>query len=108
MPKTMESGDNDEIAKTHWQNFKNLLLKFQPNLAQIILRWNEGDHISSKEGLHHFPKGDKNKLAKIQGWYLYNQSNGQMSIKLDKKASLGEGDSSFCKIKGHFNSQKGD
>ena len=52
-PLPFPRGDNYEIAKIHWQNFKKSsspepLGQFQPNLAQSILGWREFKFVQMK------------------------------------------------------------
>ena len=50
MPKTMESGDNDEIAKTHWQNLKIFFLNFNQTWNKSSLDELKGIILVQKKG----------------------------------------------------------
>ena len=61
-PHPSPRGDNNEIAKIHWRNFKI----FSRTTGQISTSlWVTRIHVCSNEGPRPFPMGDNNEFAEI-------------------------------------------
>ena len=80
-------GDNYEIAKIHWRNYKNLLLHSEPFSTKLgtMHLWVKEIQVRAKEGPRPFSRGDDYEIAKIhwRNWkILFSRTTEPISTKL--------------------------
>ena len=87
-PSTFPRGDNKEIAKIHWPNFKIFFWTTGSFSTKLDTKhpWVMGSQFCSNEGLRLFQKGDNKEIGKIHWRILkiyFSRTTGPISTKVD-------------------------
>ena len=102
-PRPFPRGDNYEIVKIHWWNFKIFLSRTtEPFSTKLVTKhpWVKGIQVCSNEWPRPFPRSDNCEKAKIH-WQTFKnlllQNHWANFNQTLHKASLDEGDSNLFK-----------